>query len=279
VPNRNILVAFVLKTIGEYRGSPRPVKDGLARVCVFLTATIDPPQAAVTRNDPQMRLQDYLASLDFYLSMPTAVVDRLLFVDNSGSDLTPIERFVRPRAADKVIELISFAGNDHALSHGKAYGEFKLLDFGIEHTSLLTEDDHFWKVTGRLKVLNLADVIAAITTKYDVLCDLHNFPFVGTGKVFDNHWMDLRLFSCTQSAYKKLFAGRYEELGPRINQDVLYDVVMEARGQLKILPRFLEQPVISGVSGRHNRGYDEGLQKMKTVVRTGIRRAVPFLWI
>ena len=272
-------MAFVLKTIGKYRGSPKPFKNGLAPSCIFLTATITPPQAAVTRNDPQVRLQDYLGSLEFYLSMPTAVVDRILFVDNSGSDLTPIEQFVRLRAADKVVELIGFEGNDHAVSHGKAYGEFKLMDFGIEHTSLLTENDHFWKVTGRLRVLNLADVIAAVTTHYDVLCDLHNFPFVGTGKVFDNRWMDLRLFSCTHSAYKKLFAGRCEEFGPHMNQDVLYDLVMEARNRMNILPRFLEQPVISGFSGRHDRGYDEGFQKMKTFVRTGVRKAVPFIWI
>ena len=272
-------MAFVLKTIGKYRGSPKPCKDGLARVCVFLTATIAPPQAAVTRNDPQVRLRDYLDSLEFYVSMPTAVVDRILFVDNSGSDLTPIEQFVRARAADKVIELISFEGNDHAVSYGKAYGEFKLMDFGIKHTSLLTESDHFWKVTGRLRVLNLADVISAVTTHYDVLCDLHNFPLVGTGKLFGNHWMDLRLFSCTQKAYKKLFAGRHKEFGPRMNQDVLYDVVMEARSHMNILPRFVEQPVISGASGRHDRDYHTGLQRMKTVIRSGVRKCFPFIWV
>lgn len=272
-------MAFVLKKIGEQRWSPKPSNNGLARSCVFLTATITPPQAAVARNDPHVRLQDYLVSLEFYLSLPSAIVDRILFVDNSGSDITPIEEFVRQQGADKVVELISFQGNDHSVSYGKAYGEFKLLDFGLKHTSLLSEGDHFWKVTGRLRVLNLADVIAAVTTHYDVLCDLHHFPFVGTGKVFDNRWMDLRLFSCTQRAYKKLFAGKYEEFGPRMNQEVLYDVVMEARSHMNILPRFLEQPVILGVSGRHDRDYHSGLQRMKTVVRAGIRKTIPFVWV
>ena len=272
-------MSFVQKVIGDLnRLSDRP-KDGLPRCCLFLTATIAPPQAAVTRNDPQVRLQDYLASVEFYLSLPTGIVDRILFVDNSGSDIAPIEKFVRKRITDKVVELISFEGNDQPVNYGKAYGEFKLLDFGIEHTSLLSENDHFWKVTGRLRVLNLADMVAAVTTHYDVLCDLHHFPFVGTGKVFDNRWMDLRLFSCTQSAYKKLFAGKYEEFGPRMNQDVLYDVVMDARSHMNILPRFPEQPVISGVSGRHDRDYHSGVQKMKTVIRSGVRKYIPFIWV
>jgi len=272
-------VAFVVKTIGKYRGSPTSSKVGSASSCVFLTATIAPPQSAVSRNDPQVRLRDYLASLDFYLSLPTDVVDRILFVDNSGSDLTPIEQFVRARAGDKVVELISFQGNDHAVSYGKAYGEFKLLDFGLEHTTLLAENDHFWKVTGRLRVLNLADMAAAVTNTYDVLCDLHNFPLIGTGKFFSNHWMDLRLFSCATKAYKNVFAGRYQEFGPCINQDVLYDVVMAARNHMNILPRFPEQPVISGVSGRHDRSYHRGMQRLKTVVRAGIRKTAPFVWV
>lgn len=274
-----LIVSFVRKKIGEFSWSKTPSRNGCPPSCLFLTATITPPQAAVARNNPQVRLQDYLASLEFYLSLPTVVVDRILFVDNSGSDLTLIEQFVRARAADKVVELISFQGNDYAVSYGKAYGEFKLLDFGIEHTSLLAESNHFWKVTGRLRVLNLADMVSAVTNNYDVLCDLHNFPFVGTGKVFGNRWMDLRVFSCTQSAYKKLFGGKYEELGPRINQDVLYDVVMEARSHMNILPRFAQQPVILGVSGRHDRDYHRGVQKMKTVIRSRVRKCVPFIWV
>ena len=270
---------FKIKTLGGHRRRPAQPCDQPAPSCIFLTATIAPPLAAVARHDPQIRLRDYLASLEFYLSLPADVIDRILFVDNSASDIAPIEEFVRTRVNDKIVELISFQGNDHPVSYGKAYGEFKLLDFGLKHTSLLSPDDHFWKVTGRLKVLNLAEVIAAVTCDYDVLCDLHNFPLVGTGKAFANHWMDLRLFSCRFGAYQSLFAGKFEEFGPRMNQDVLYEVVMDARRHMKILPRFGEQPLISGMSGRHDRDYHSGLQRLKTVVRASVRKAVPFLWV
>jgi len=272
-------VSVVQIQIGEFHRSPGLTVNALPRSCVFLTATIAPPQPAVTRNNPRVRLQDYLASIEFYLSLPTDIVDRILFVDNSGSDITPIEEFVRKRGSDKAVELISFAGNDHPVNYGKAYGEFKLMDFGLEHTSLLSESDYFWKVTGRLKLLNLADMVASVTNDYDVLCDLHNFPFVGTGKPFANRWMDLRVFSCTHRAYKELFTGKYEEFGHRMNQDVLYDVVLAARSHMKILPRFIEQPVITGMSGRHDRDYHHGLQRLKTVVRAGIRKAAPFVWV
>ena len=272
-------MTFELKKIGENNRSIKLEKKSCSSSCILLTATIAPPEAAVARNDPQVRLRDYLASLEFYLSLPKKFVDRILFVDNSGSDIKPIEDFVRAKAADKVVELMSFRGNNHPVSYGKAYGEFKLMDFGLEHTSLLSDSDYFWKITGRLKVLNLSDLMIPDVTDYDVLCDLHNLPFVGTGKIFANRWMDLRLFSCSVKAYKKLFAGKYAQFGPRMNQGALYEVVMGGRRRMKILPRFPTQPVVSGFSGRHDREYHHGIQRMKTGVRALIRNVVPSIWI
>ena len=264
--------------IKKHEKSAKLSQNGRVGVCVFLTATLTPPPSAVSRNDPNVRLQDYIASLEYYLSLPPSIVDRVLFVDNSGSDISTIENFVRSRIDDKTVELISFDGNNHPVSYGKAYGEFKLMDFGLNHTSLLGEDDYFWKVTGRLRVLNFSEVTTT-ESDYDLWCDLYNFPLIGTGRVFGNRWMDLRLFSCTKRSYGKLFAHKYEELGPLINQNTLYDVVIKARDHMRILPRFARQPVISGISGRHSRDYDSGFQGVKTIVRSKIRTLAPCLWI
>jgi hypothetical protein len=272
-------VAFVVKKIGENGRSRTAFQNGRAPCCILLTATIAPPQTAVARNDPIVRLQDYLTALEFYLSLPTSIVDRILFVDNSASDLTPIERFVKERVADKVVELISFEGNDHPVSYGKAYGEFKLMDFGLTHTSLVASEDIFWKITGRLKFVNVCDMVSAVHDHYDLLCDLHNFPLVGTGKFFGNRWMDLRVFSCSVKAYKEIFAGKYEQFGPRLNQDTLYDVVMDASSYSKILPRFPIHATLSGFSGRHDRNYHSGMQKLKTCVRSVFRKVAPQLWV
>ena len=47
------------------------------------------------------------------------------------------------------MEVISFQRNDHPVEYGKAYGEFRLLDFAVATTELLGDGDVFWKVTGR----------------------------------------------------------------------------------------------------------------------------------
>ena len=110
-------------------GAGRPVG-------VLMTATLRPPAAAVARSDPNDRLNDYLDALRFYLDTPDAVVNRILFVDNSASDLGPLQDLVRNHAHGKRVELISFSGNDHPPERGKAYGEFKLMDHGLKQSTL-----------------------------------------------------------------------------------------------------------------------------------------------
>lgn len=271
-------MAFVVKKItGRVR---RPDTRSSRSACVLLTATINPPQDAVARNNPELRLSDYSQSLRFYLGLPAEYIDRILFIDNSASNLDPLEKVINSTEHDKLVELISFAGNNHPVGYGKAYGEFKLIDFGLEHTTLLAPDDLFWKVTGRLKVLNLADILTAVRRRdYDILCDLYSFPLVGTGKLFGNRWMDLRLFSCSVNAYQKHLAHQYEASKNEFNQELLYKLVINQRNRLKLVPRFPIQPVVSGFSGRHDRDYHGGLQRIKTTIRSGVRRIVPFIWV
>jgi hypothetical protein len=272
-------VQFRIRTLRGKRYIQPQGSESRKANCLLLTATIVPPQLAVSRYDPVLRLNDYLDSLKFCLSLPTDCIDRILFIDNSCNDIRPIEEFVIACEHDKLVEIISFDGNDHPLSYGKAYGEFKLIDFGLKHTSLLTPTDVFWKVTGRLQVLNLVDIIRAVRKDYDILCDLHNVPLVGTGKLTGNKWMDLRVFSCSTAAYNVSLRKKYLELGPATDQNCLYTAVMQARHQFRVVPRFPVQPVIYGISGRHERNYDGGLQRVKTRVRSYIRKFAPFLWL
>src|SRR5437667_4614247 len=105
--------------------APDTSKDGAV---LLMTATLNPPPGAVARADPGERLADYAAALAFYLQVPAQIINRIIIADNSFAGMD----FLRPVAADtkhdKVVEMMSFAANDHAVSLGKAYGEFRLMD-------------------------------------------------------------------------------------------------------------------------------------------------------
>lgn len=245
-----------------------------------MTATVSPPPGAVARSDLAQRLADYLAALEFYLSLPSGTVDRVVFVDNSAGDTACLEALARRVAHDKTVEIISFAGNDHPVHYGKAYGEFKLIDYGLATSQLARADDVFWKVTGRLRLTNLAEIAAALPRPCDLACDLRNVPFVGTGKLSGSRNMDLRAFTCSMQGYRGLFDGLWRERTTGFDAELFYGVVKAALGgAYRIVPRFPVQPRFAGASGRHNRQYDAGLQALKTDIRAVMRRALPWLWL
>ena len=246
---------------------------------LLMTATLQPPANAVARADPSARLADYAAALTFYLHMPADVVDRIVVADNSASGTTAIRQVATSFPHDKAVEIMSFAGNDHPISHGKAYGEFKLIDIALSNTRLIQPEDFVWKVTGRLKVLNLASLHDAVGRKRpDIACDLHNLPLIGTGRWRGNQRMDLRLFAFRPAAFDRAYRGVWARLSP-FDDTSMYGVTMAARRFLRLMPRFPVQPVLEGVSGRHQRDYAAPGQRLKTSIRSLVRMLLPFLWI
>lgn len=246
---------------------------------LLMTATLRPPAEAVARADPAARLLDYAAALKFYLAMPATVVDRIVFADNSASGIAEIRESVAGIAHDKAVEIMSFAGNDHPVSAGKAYGEFKLIDIAIAHASLIRADDIVWKTTGRLKILNLAALHCAVTRAgVDIACDLHNVPLIGSGRWRGNQRMDLRLFAFRPAAFAKVYRGIWAGR-TRFDEATMYATTLAARKSIRVMPRFPVQPMIEGVSGRHQRNYAAPGQRIKAMMRQALRIVLPFLWI
>src|SRR4051812_36686201 len=105
---------------------------------LLLTATITPPPGAtyLARTDPGARLRDYLWAFDFYVNLPNKVIGRIVFVENSGGDLSELRRLAEQHP-EKEIEFISFFGLDYPPEYGRGYGEFKLIDHAFDHSELL----------------------------------------------------------------------------------------------------------------------------------------------
>lgn len=245
-----------------------------------MSATLAPPAAAVGRADPVDRLRDYQDALRFYLLLPGAVIDRILFVDNSNADLTPLVELARQIPHGKTVEFISFAGNDHPYQLGKAYGEFKLMDFGLANSTLFEPEDIVWKTTGRLKFLNLEKMAQqSRALSFDVLCDLHNVPWVGSGRWSSRRHMDLRVFAFRIKAYDAVFRGEWQANGSGFDAETLYLRVLQKRASLRIVPRFPLQAELQGISGRHLRDYKSRSQTAKDAVRSIVRRVMPWLWL
>ena len=246
---------------------------------LLLTATITPPRGVpnLKRTDPKQRYEDYVDAFSFYLSLPTEVIDRIVFIENSKSDIDRLRHLAANESNGKQIEFVCFDGLSYPPAYGRAYGEFKMLDYVFRNSLLIKameDSNHFWKVTGRLKVFNLPKIIAKAPSNYDLLMDFLRFPTKMT---------DLRLYSCSIKGYKRLLENVYETLiEANLNmsaESFLYQQWVDKTGQLGIVPRFVAQPRIGGIGGQHNVDYYSGLNVSKHWIRAATRRLVPNLWI
>jgi len=252
---------------------------------LILTATITPPEGVpeLVRTDPAVRLRDYLTAFEFYLKVPTRILPRIVFAENSDSDVTPFRDLADRLGLGKEVFVTSHQGNDHPASYGRAYGEMKLLDrimTEFEPVSSLPPDALFWKGTGRHILRNIDRMITTAPRSYDLYCDLKNRPIP---------WFDMRFFSFSMAGYREFFLGRYPEVRDAFSfpepgtREVAEIMIRRWIGQRlpnpKIHPRFRVEPFVQGIRGWDNASYSRGRGFAKFMMRNVSRQVAPKLWI
>lgn len=248
---------------------------------IVMTATITPavgmPESI--RNDAKLRLAEYQNAFAHYLNIDDSLVDEIILLENSDADLSPFRAIAEAAETRKTISLINTTSS-YPPDRGKVYGEFLMLDNGVREIAQEHKTKRFWKVTGRLIVLNIAEMIARSPLNYDVYCDLRDVPWIGD--LFGgNRWMDLRFFSFTLPAYRRFFEGKYQTLRlfEESKEMFAYLLSEKVKGNIHLVPRFLEQPAFQGFSGGTNACYHGWQYRNKDLLRRMTRRYAPGLWI
>ncbi len=246
---------------------------------LLLTATITPPPGVpdLRRTDPVLRLGDYADALRFYLTTNRSTIDRIVFADNSNSDLTRLKDLVREIKNQMPVEFISFDGLDHPPANGRGYGEFKMLDYVMANSKIIQSSsatDKIWKVTGRYVITNLCDLIEQAPRNYDVYCNVRRWP---------KRWMDLYLIAWTKEGYDAVLRGVHHELREdliRTSPEVrMWDIIHDFFRKANIVPRYNVQPFVEGIVGFDNRSLAGGSNLIKFYLRSFARRYFPWVWI
>ncbi len=245
---------------------------------LILTATITPPEGArnLARTDPKMRLEDYKKAFNFYLSsLKNNQISYLVFADNSNSDLTDLKVLCEQYDLTDRVELMSFQGLDYPPDYGRGYGEFKLIDYVMEHSYLISQlplEANIWKITGRYILVNLKDIIKTRPSRADFYCHCRNIPM---------SWIDLYVLSWNQKAYQNLlknicFSIRENSITNSAEQ-AFRDIVDGHSSGLKIVKRFRALPKLEGVRGFDNQTYQD--MNIKFLLRKISNILLPWLWI
>lgn len=248
---------------------------------LVMTATITPPASVpfLARNEPHLRLKDYEESLNFYLPLVNQCISSIVFAENSYSDISSLQNIVERAGLNKQVEFLVFEGLDYPPSYGRAYGEFKLIDYAMEHSQIIKSQGKeaiIWKVTGRYIVKNLCQIIARKPSNFDIYCNFRKVP---------KPWADMFLIAWTFEGYRACLYNVYHKLKTDYEvsmthpEEVFINLLEQAPKDINIAQRFKPAPWISGVRGSDNQNYLEGRSLFKSYLRSAGRTLFPWLWI
>lgn len=178
-------------------------------ILLLLTACVDPSRTNNlewhTLKDVDTRLNHYIDALDFFYRNTDL---KILFVENSGYDISKIETVNRMKSTGR-LEIHSYVASEDVRQRGKGPGEVDIIKHAIENSAFMKDADYVIKVTGRVKILNIQELIRLI---YKIE---RKHEYVIGEKLFKAHWIQSYLFIAHKNFFNKSF---FEQLN-RINEN------------------------------------------------------------
>ncbi|MEA3445019.1 MAG: hypothetical protein U9R19_09885 [Bacteroidota bacterium] len=245
---------------------------------LLMTATINPRKGEplLKRTDPDSRRKDYEKAFLFYLDFLGKGIDHILFVENSEADLMDFKDLIPDELQEKV-ELISFYGLDYPIEHGRGFGEFKLIDYAMQNSTIvkkLNDTDYILKITGRYQMINFGKILKYFPENFDLFCNHRNYPV---------SWADMFFIAWNKKFYFSFFDGIFNKfkmdengVAPEVS---LREYLSEIGQKIKLVPRYNVIPKLEAAKAMNNQSYQGFANKSKYIFRSALNRLLPWLWI
>jgi len=245
---------------------------------LVMTATIVPAAGAgVKRADPEVRLEDYKEALLFWLKYEHPCADRILFLENSGADLTALRIIAdRENPRGKLVEFLSVPGNQIPAGSNYGYTEMQMLDEGLAQSELRKQTTHMIKVTGRLVFPTLGRALDRTPKPFELLVDCRKLGFPRRG--FD---ASVQVFACSHAFYDRVLRDSKREMNStdvRLLEHLIYRKVAPFEGQPGIYLRFPCNVEPVGYSGFKAKIYNTMSVRIARTVRAFLRVVAPGYW-
>lgn len=256
---------------------------------ILLTATVNPNGMHGALFSIDDRAQMYINSIRFYLSLETANNPvRVVFAENSNS----MERVQQAFTLSDAVEWLDVSGPEYDQSRGKGYNETILIGKAIRQSALIQKAGCFFKVTGRLKVLNIVKLLEECRVpglKFKADCKDHpvyewlHMPINGRSGECRYWFASVDFFE--QTMWKHL--DRLNDYGEAmyLAEDAMLAVCRETRGWPGCKDRFRTQARISGRGGHdlgrglsffYSTDNDSFTLRFKCFLRQLLRWLLPF---
>lgn len=173
------------------------------KATLLLTASINPgvsdtPMTAIKK--PSIRLEQYRQTL--IQMIQSACFDRIVLCENTNYE----EEFAKAKELSITngiqFEHLKFKGDyEKVHSLGKGFGEGEIIAYALENSKLLAESEHFYKLTGRIQISNIQELISDSFGKQVFIRNKMNEDSV-----------DTRFFNCSKAFFKQHLFNVYQEV-------------------------------------------------------------------
>lgn len=235
---------------------------------LLLTASIKPARGLHSLpKDPNEREDIYLDVLGYYAFKQNRI-KHIVFIESSAATLNKFYELAKKAKDNKNIEIISLDQNSYFPKSQKrilstclkGYLEVMLIKNGIDKSSLLRKSEYIAKVTGRIKLLNLSEILECSQEPFDFLCDYKDHGYLIKrllGNKTAASYCDSRffiakvasLYECLNYLCKSCPADGF------VLEKALYDYLNKRSSSLKIIKRLPLEPIFVGKKG-HFKGED-----------------------
>lgn len=250
-------------------------------VGLLLTACIEPSQFKnkVHRNDTLIRLEDYKTALKLWLNHKDEKITSIIFAENSGYDLSEIERvFLNENIHNRQYQIIQVKSSlvPEGLHYG--YSELELIDNILDKITLLNDNDFLIKTTGRVYFSKISSLLIKTVPRYGFIADSRKFNF---GKWKKNYVLS-NLFIFNLLWYKKNLFDKKKlmiELEATHFETLLYKLLLKDKIDKNVLLRFPINVNPIGFGAHWNINYQSFNKRLSYLLRGIFRMILPNIWI
>ncbi len=252
---------------------------------LVMTATVTPaPGAQVKRSSPQVRLEDYKRALRFWLRYPHACAERILFLENSGADLSELGAIAKDEnPLGREVEFVSLPVHEIPPGGNYGYSEMQMLDEGLALSTLRAATTHMIKTTGRLTFPALGKALDRIeksaresSSAFELMIDCRRLGFPRRGSD-----ARVQLFVCTHDFCDRVLRKANREMnssGARLLEQLIFRKVIPFLGQPGYYLRFPCSIDPVGTFGFKDRRYDSPRTALSRRIRAILRVVAPGYW-
>ena len=251
---------------------------------VVMTACLRPEAQfarQLQRIDEEVRRRDYQEALRFWLHLPDPRIRRLIFIENTGADLSALRHTATAaNPLSRELEFISIDCNQTPPGLHYGYAEFRMIDEGLARSQLYPSSEYIIKATGRYRFPALTRLLdhlpAAYTLAVDARRNRHLVPK-------PQYIVTAPLLLAARPAFERHIRGIYRRMHPpppwrgQFVEDALYDELVPLDGQPGVWLRWPVNCDPAGV-GANGHVYGSPRRRLLALLRALSRRLFPRWW-